>query len=264
MSDQTSLPHLRAVRYVVPLREGGSLPAVVEADDGQLYVMKFHGAGQGVKALIAEVISGRIGQALGLSVPELVLLEMGTELGRSEPNPEIRELLRASTGLNFGMRYLPGALAYTPMAPPLPDARLASSIVWFDAYITNVDRTARNVNMLIAQGRHWLIDHGASLIFHHGWDDYMARSTTPFPFIRQHVLLPLATDLSGVDGALRARLTDDVLAAIAADVPDAWLKDEDQFASPAEVRNAYAAYLRARRDGADAFVEEARHAHEQL
>jgi hypothetical protein len=260
----TALPQRQATRYVVPLREGGSLPAVVEADDGELYVMKFHGAGQGAKALVAELIAGRIGQALGLPVPELALLEMDGTLGRSEPNPEIRDLLRTSVGLNLGMRYLPGALAYSPMAPPAPDAATASSIVWFDAYVTNVDRTARNVNMLIADGQLWLIDHGASLIFHHDWDDYMTRSQSPFPFIRQHVLLERAIDLAGVDANLRARLSDAALESIVDQVPEVWLGDEPQFASAADHRQGYVDYLRARRDGADRFVEEARRAREQL
>jgi hypothetical protein len=263
-NEKTALPQRHATRYVVPLREGGSLPAVVEADDGELYVMKFHGAGQGAKALVAELIAGRIGQALGLPVPELVLLEMDGTLGRSEPNPEIRDLLRTSVGLNLGMRYLPSALAYSPMAPPAPDPETASSIVWFDAYVTNVDRTARNVNMLIADGELWLIDHGASLIFHHDWDDYMTRSQSPFPFIRQHVLLERAHDLTGVDASLRARLPDAMLEAIVGQVPEVWLGDEPQFASAVDHRQGYVDYLRARRDGADRFVEEARRAREQL
>ena len=172
---------VRAIRYVTPLREGGSLPAVVEADDGQQYVMKFVGAGQGAKALIAEVIAGQIALTLDLPMPELVFIEMDAELGRSEPDPEIQDLLNASVGLNLGMRYLPGALAYNPMLPSALSPTLASRIVWFDAYITNVDRTSRNVNMLLWEDQLWLIDHGASLYFHHSWAGYLDRSGSAFP-----------------------------------------------------------------------------------
>ncbi len=255
---------LQAIRYVVPLREGGSLPAVVEADDGALYVMKFQGAGQGRKALVAELIAGRIGQSLGLPVPELVLLEMDGQLGRSEPNPEIRDLLSASVGLNLGMRYLPSALAYTPMAQPALDPAIASDIVWFDAYITNVDRTVRNVNMLLAEEQLWLIDHGASLIFHHDWSDYLARSQSPYAFVAQHVLLPQAARLTDSNDQLNARLTDDKIIAAVAGVPDLWLGDEPQFATAADHRQAYVDYLLARRESADIFVEEAIRAREQL
>jgi hypothetical protein len=268
-SHPLSMPRrLQATRYVVPLREGGSLPAVVEADDGALYVMKFQGAGQGRKALVAELIAGRIGQALGMPVPELVLLDMDEQLGRSEPNPEIRDLLRASVGLNVGMRYLPSALAYTPMGPLGDDlnltAALASDIVWFDAYITNMDRTVRNVNMLLAEERLWLIDHGASLIFHHDWDDYLTRSRSPYPFVSQHVLLPQAVDLSKSNHRLRARLTDAAIEAAVAGVPDLWLGDEPHFESTEAHRRGYVDYLRARRAAADIFVEEALRVREQL
>ena len=263
-ADALQLPVRRAMRYVVPLREGGSLPAVVEADDGELYVMKFRGAGQGTKALVAELIAGRIGQVLGLPVPELVLLEMESPIGRSEPNPEIRDLLNASIGLNLGMRYLPGALAYNPMDASTPDRDLASAIVWFDAYVTNVDRTARNVNMLIAEDRLWLIDHGATLIFHHDWTDHLGRSQSPFPLIRQHVLLDRADRLAEADARLRLRLSDERLAAIVRPTPADWLADEPQFESATAYRRGYVDYLRARRDGADYFVEEAHRAREQL
>ena len=255
---------LQATRYVVPLREGGSLPAVVEADDGDLYVMKFQGAGQGRKALVAELIAGRIGQSLGLPVPELVLLEMDGQLGRSEPNPEIRDLLSASVGLNLGMRYLPSALAYTPMAQPALDPARASDIVWFDAYITNVDRTVRNVNMLLAEEQLWLIDHGASLIFHHDWSDYLARSQSPYAFVAQHVLLPQADQLAGSNDLLTVRLTDDKIVTAVAGVPDLWLGDEPQFKTPGAHRQGYVDYLLARRAAADIFVEEAIRAREQL
>lgn len=258
------LKTVTAVRYLTPLREGGSLPAVVEADDGELYVMKFRGAGQGPRALIAELVAGEIGRALGLPTPELVLIEMDGALGRSEPDPEIQDLLRASVGLNLGMRFLPGALAFNPLAKPRPDSWLASSIVWFDAYVTNVDRTPRNVNMLIWEQDLWLIDHGAALYFHHDWDDYLARSRTPFAFTRQHVLLPLANDLQAVNESLRARLTDDLLWTVVAAIPAAWLGDEARFADADAHRQAYFDYLRSRREAADIFVKEAMDARAHL
>lgn len=253
------LPTLTATRYVTPLREGGSLPAVVEADDGQLYVMKFVGAGQGAKALVAEVIAGHIGLALGLNVPAMVLLELDPSLARSEPNPEIQDLLRASAGLNLGMRFLPGAFSFNQLLRP-PPGDLASTIVWFDAYITNVDRTPRNVNMLLWQNQLWLIDHGAALYFHHTWDNMSERVAAPFAPIRHHTLLPYASQLREVDEPLRSRLTDHVLRWSVELTPDAWLPPDENFSTAAERRAAYCAYLIQRRDRSAVFVEEAIHA----
>jgi len=255
---------LSATRYILPLREGGSLPAVVEADNGELYVMKFVGAGQGAKALIAELVAGEIGRTLGLAVPEIVLIELDARFGRAEPNPEIQELLRASEGLNLGLRYLPNAFAYNSLLQPALSAMLASQIVWFDAYVTNVDRTARNVNLLLWEQRLWLIDHGAALYFHHDWGDYVERSRSPFSFIKQHVLLPFADQVLAVDAALRQQLTDDALAAIVAAIPAVWLGEEKAFATHDEHRAAYLTYLRTRRDQADYFVAEAAKAHAAL
>ncbi len=167
-----------ATRYVTPLREGGSLPAIVEADDDGMYVLKFRGAGQGSKALIAELVAGEIARAAGLPVPEIVFVELDSELARTEPDPEIQALIRASAGLNLALDYLPGAVTFDPVAEQ-PDAELASTVVWFDAYVTNVDRTPRNTNMLIWHRRLWLIDHGATLYFHHTWNDYHKRSRAP-------------------------------------------------------------------------------------
>lgn len=183
---------VRATRYVTPLREGGSLPAIVEADDGGLYVLKFRGAGQGRKALVAELIVGELARALGLPVPEQVLIELDPVLGRNEPDSEIRELIKASAGLNMGLDYLPGALMYEPLAKDPVDADLASRVVWLDAFVLNVDRTPKNPNLLICHKRPWLIDHGASLHFHHAWIDADRRAGSPFPSVREHVLLPLA------------------------------------------------------------------------
>jgi hypothetical protein len=244
-------------RYVVPLREGGSLPAVVEGDDGVLYVMKFVGAGQGPKALIAEWLAGEIGRRLGLAVPELVLMPMAPNLGRAEPNPEIRSLLRSSEGLNLGMRYLPGAFAYNSLVRRRPDPELASAIVWFDAFVTNVDRTDRNVNMLLWDEKLWLIDHGAALYFHHDWKEYWERSRTPFGMIRQHTLLPLANRLAEADALLRPRLDEAFFHAIVADIPGEWLVGETYFASEAKHRAAYVTFLSSRLAAAPIFVEEA-------
>src|SRR5512135_2991295 len=216
---------LNAMRYITPLREGGSLPAIVEADDGELYVMKFAGAGQGPKALIAELVAGEIGRTLELRVPEIVFIELDPILGRSEPNPEIRDLLQASAGLNLGLRYLPQAFTYNPLLRP-PGPELASAIVWFDAYVTNVDRTPRNVNILLWLNELWLIDHGAALYFHHDWKDYLDRSRTPFARIKDHVLLPFAENLREADGAARTRLTTEVIHDIVDLIPGAWLNGE--------------------------------------
>ncbi len=252
-----------ATRYITPLREGGSLPAIVEADDEQLYVMKFVGAGQGPKALIAELVAGEIGRTLGLRVPEIVFIELDPALGRSESDLEIRDLLKASVGLNLGLRYLPQAFTYNPLLrPPEPD--LASAIVWFDAYVTNVDRTPRNVNILLWLDELWLIDHGASLYFHHDWKDYLGRSRTPFNRIKDHALLPFADSLREADIAARTRLTAEVIHHVVDLIPGAWLNGERHFINQAEHRQAYVAYLLNRLEASSLFVEEARHARTQL
>jgi hypothetical protein len=265
---------LHATRYVTPLREGGSLPAIVEADDDGLYVLKFHGAGQGPKALIAELIAGEIARALGLLVPELVFIRLDPALGRSEPDYEIRSLITASSGLNLALDYLPGALTYTPAAGPAPDADLASAIVWLDAYVTNVDRTPRNTNLLRWHGRLWLIDHGAALYFHHTWSGtqntayssqaFEERSRASFPMIKDHVLLPYASAILAADARLTLLLSEDRLAAIVALIPDEWLDaDNALFATPEEHRAAYQRYLVDRLRAPRAFAEEAAHAYAQ-
>ena len=255
---------VHATRYVTPLREGGSLPAIVEADDDGIYVLKFRGAGQAQRALIAELVAGEIGRALGLPVPEIVFAEVDPVLGRSEPDPEVKALIDASPGLNLGLDYLPGSTDFNPLLAPPPDPELASAIVWYDALITNVDRTARNTNMLVWHKRLWLIDQGASLYFHHSWDDYLSRARGPFPQIKDHVLLPLAALVREVDASLSARLTPQVIHGIAALIPDSWLGDEPRFATPDEHRAAYAAYLLARLEAPRRFVEEAAHARAQF
>jgi hypothetical protein len=244
-----------ATRYVTPLREGGSLPAIVEADDDGLYVVKFRGAGQGIKALIAELVAGELARAAGLVVPELVLAEVDPVLGRMEADSEIRALLTASAGTNLALDYLPGAITFDPLARPVPDAATASAIVAFDAFVTNVDRTAKNPNLLCWHGQLWLIDHGAALGFHHTWSDYRERSRTPFAFTRHHVLLPWASALPAAWAALAERLTPAAIARATTAIPDAWLGGEP-FADVAAHRDAYVSYLLERLQAAPAFIEE--------
>ncbi len=252
-----------ATRYVTPLREGGSLPAVVEADDSGHYVLKFRGAGQGTKALIAELIAGELARALGLRMPELVFVELDAALGRAEPDEEIRDLLKASAGLNLGLDYLPGSITFNPLVGPVPSASEASTIVAFDAYVTNVDRTPKNPNLLSWHKDLWLIDHGAALYFHHAWDDWRERSRSRFPQIKDHVLLPWATGLREAEAALRAKLTPEVIERVVGLIPDAWLGTEP-FTTAAEHREAYAGFLGQRLEAAPAFIEEAERARAQL
>jgi hypothetical protein len=250
-----SLRTIHATRYVTPLREGGSLPAIVEADDDGMYVLKFRGAGQGPKSLIAELISGEIARALGLLVPEIVFVELDSGLARTEPDPEIQDLLRASGGLNLALDYLPGSITFDPIAEH-PDANLASSIVWFDAYVTNIDRTPRNTNMLMWHRRLWLIDHGASLYFHHTWRNYLERSRDPFPAIKDHVLLRFASALEEVDSKITEQLTPDLIHSIVALIPDNWLVDAP-FSESSQYRDAYTQYLLKRLEPPHVFLEEA-------
>ncbi len=251
---------LTVTRYVRPLREGGSLPAIVEASDDGQYVMKFRGAGQGRKALVAEVIAGELGRALGLPVPVLAFLELDAKFGLNEPHQEIRDLLNASTGLNMGLDYLPGSITFDPLVPGHLTAELASQVVLFDALILNVDRTPKNPNLLTWHHKLWLIDHGASLYFHHGWGDPDASAKSPFPAIAQHVLLPFASALRDV----KLKLTRPQLEAIVALVPDAWLEGEPSFGSPAAVREAYVRFFELRLAHHDVFIEEALRARAKL
>ncbi len=247
-----------ATHYLTPLREGGSLPAVVEADDDGLYVLKFRGAGQGCKALIAELLAGEIARTLGLPVPELVFMQLEAELARTEPDAEIQDLIRASAGLNLALDYLPGSVAFDPLVHRIEPA-LASAIVWFDAFVTNVDRTPRNVNLLMWHRRPWLIDHGAALIVHHQWEGWEQRVASRFPMVKDHVLLESASQVAALDAQLAARLTPAEIARIVALVPDAWLTG-GPFAGPAEHRQAYLTYLVDRLAASAVFVDEAEHA----
>ena len=252
---------VRATRYVTPLREGGSLPAIVEADDLGTYVLKFRGAGQGRKALVAEIVAGEIARFLGLPVPELVLVELDPTLARAEPDPEIQDLIRASAGLNLALDYLPGSLGFDPIANQ-PDAALASRILWFDALVTNVDRTPRNTNLLYWHGRLWLIDHGAALYFHHAWKGWRDAGKRPFA-ARDHVLLPFAKKIPQTDAAFAPRLTPEALQNILDLVPEEWLEGEPGFADVSEVRAAYLELLTNRLGGPRGWVEALREAHEQ-
>lgn len=258
-------PELRTVnvtRYVTPLREGGSLPAIAEAGDGFLYVIKFRGAGQGVKALIAELIGGEIARALGFKVPELVFANLDTAFGRSEPDEEIQDLLKASVGLNLGLHYLSGAITFDPSVMHVP-YHLASQIVWMDCLLTNVDRTPRNTNMLTWNKELWLIDHGAALYFHHSWDNWQEQAVRPFLQVKDHVLLPRATELEGADEELKQILTPERIDAIVSLIPDVWLQSEWQE-SPDEVRDIYIQFLNTRIAASGIFVKEAQNAREQL
>jgi HipA-like protein len=237
---------IAVTRYVTPLREGGSLPAIVEGDDNGLYVLKFRGAGQGARALVAELVAGELARAAGLPVPEIVFAELDPDLARTEPDPEIQELIRASAGLNLALDYLPGSVMFDPVADA-PDGFLASCIVWFDALVTNIDRTAKNTNLLMWHGRLWMIDHGAALYFHHATSDFVARAKDPFAAVRDHVLLRFADAIGEADTVLCPRLAREVMEAVAALVPREW--------EPGASR--YTDYFAARLQSPRAFVEEA-------
>jgi hypothetical protein len=259
-------PQLRTVnvtRYVTPLREGGSLPAIVEADDGFLYVLKFRGAGQGVKALIAELIGGELARALGLKVPEIVFVQLDDSFAKTEPDEEIQDLLRASTGLNLGLHYLSRSITFDPIVTTV-EPKLASQIVWLDCLLTNVDRTPRNTNMLIWHKELWLIDHGASLYFHHNWDNWAEQAKRPFAQIKDHVLLPQATQLEVVNKEFRNVISTELIYAIVELIPDEWLQNESISDSAVQRREVYAQFLATRIALSDLLVKEAEHARQNL
>ena len=263
------LPHFTATRYLVPLREGGSLPAVVDTDGGGMFVVKFRGAGQGPKALVAELIVGQIARELELPVPELARIDLSSAFGRAEPDPEIQDLLRASEGPNVGLRYLEGALNFDlAAAGHLVTADFAARVVWLDALVTNPDRSARNPNLMIWEGRPWLIDHGAALYAHHNWATVdEARARAPFALIRDHVLLRAADGLEETDAAMAARLTDDALTHVLACVPDELLAgplSSGDFDTPAAARARYCDYLGARLRAPRVFAAEAVAARDRL
>jgi hypothetical protein len=245
-----------ASRYVTPLREGGSLPAIVEADDDGLYVLKFRGAGQGPKALIAELVAGEVARLAGLPIPEIVFMNLPADLARSEPDSEVQNLIRASDGVNLALDYLPGSVTFDPLTY-VPDAQLASAIVWFDSLVCNVDRTARNVNMLMWHRRLWLIDHGAALYFQHAWSRDDNHAVTPFAYVKDHVLLKWASELRATDARMKALLPELELAAIVDAIPEEWLVDDPGFASRADQRQAYLRFFVTRLGSSSVFVEEA-------
>lgn len=251
-----SLRRVHVLRYVVPLREGGSLPALVEADDGFKYVLKFRGAGHGVKMLISELLSGLIASRLRLQLPELVFAYLDGDFGKSEGDEEIQDLLRASEGLNLGMHFLSGALPYEPTVKI--DPLLASKIVWFDAFTTNVDRTVKNPNLLLWHKELWIIDNGDSFYFHHSWKDFEKQALNPFPYIKDHILLPQATMLDEVDAFAHEMLSDDFFGEIVRIIPDDWLHWNGSTESPDEIRERYFAFLKTRFAHSSNFVNVAK------
>lgn len=255
---QQEIRTAHVTRYVTPLREGGSLPAIVEADDGFLYVLKFRGAGQGVKALIAELIGGEIARTLGLRVPEIIFANVDPAFGRTEPDEEIQDLLKFSEGLNLALHYLSGAISFDPTVVKV-DALLASQIVWLDCFITNVDRTARNTNMLMWHKELWLIDHGACLYFHHSWDNWEEQAKGPFTVIKDHVLLPWASELEKVDKEFCAILTPELIHSIVALIPREWLIDNNEGPLN-EKRKVYEQFLVTRLSHSIIFVKQAQDA----
>lgn len=258
-NDLFSLRTVSVLRYLTPLREGGSLPAIAEADDDFLYVLKFRGAGQGTKALISELIGGELARFLGLKVPEIVFANLDEGFGRTEPDEEIQDLLKASTGLNLAMHYLSGAITFDPVVTKV-EPRLASEIVWLDSFLTNVDRTARNTNMLMWHKELWLIDHGAALYFHHSWQNWEEQAQRPFGQIKDHVLLRSASMLEEVNAEFRKRLGEGIIPAVVSLIPNDWLLKDSPFNSADEHRQAYVSYLQARLSASEIFVKGAQDA----
>ncbi len=243
------------MRYIVPLREGGSLPALAEADDDFKYVLKFRGAGHGTRMLISELLGGLIAKALELNVPELVFARLDEDFGRTEGDEEIQDLLKGSEGLNLGLHYLSGATAYDPSVKI--DPLLASKIVWFDAFITNIDRTFNNTNLLLWHRELWIIDNGASFYFHHSWKDFEKHALNPFPHIKDHVLLSQATELNEADKRAKENLTDTFFSRIVQLIPDEWLTWRDTQETPDEIRNVYFNFLKTRLTNSRNFLNEA-------
>lgn len=234
---------VRATRYVTPFREGGSLPGLVEADDDGLYVVKFRGAAQGSRALVAELLAGELGRAIGLPVPEIVGVEVAASLADAEPDPWVKELLEKSPGLNLGLDFLPGSLTFNAVVDGRPDPAFAADVVWFDSLVTNTDRSPRNPNLLVWHRRPWLIDHGASLYVHHAWADPRAHARRPLPTLRDHVLLPYASSIAAAHERLAPVVTEPLLRSLAAAIPDSWLPADSPVGGADGQRDAYVAYL---------------------
>lgn len=250
-----NLRNIQVTRYITPLREGGSMPAIAEGNDDFLYVLKFRGAGQGPKALIAELIGGEIARLLGFKVPELVFAQLDRAFGRTEPDEEIQDLLKFSEGLNLALHYLSGAITFDPVVNDV-DPLLASKIVWLDSFLMNMDRTPKNTNMLIWHKELWLIDHGASLYFHHSWNNWQEQASKPFKLIKDHVLLPYATRMEEVNQEFSSLIENDFIADLVNTIPEDWLVDSP-FDSVTEHRDAYAQYLRDRVKHSEILVKEA-------
>lgn len=259
----TDIRTVNVMRYIMPLREGGSLPALAEADDGFKYVVKFRGAGHGTKALISELIGGLIAKRLGFNVPELVFVYLDEAFGRTEGDEEIQDLLKTSQGLNIGLHFLSGALTFDPVITTI-DSETASEIVWMDALLTNVDRTVRNTNMLIWHKELWLIDHGATLYFHHSWENWEKYAISPFSQIKSHVLLPYADNLDEANKKLLPLLSDNVIYEMVKQIPADWLNWDDENESKEDIRKTYYDYLTTRIHNSNIFVKEAQHAKEIL
>lgn len=265
MGNRLAIRSVQVTRYITPLREGGSLPAVADADDGFKYVIKFRGAGHGVKALVAEFIGGEVARMLQLLVPEQVFAELDEAFGRSEGDEEIQDLLRASHGTNLGLHFLSGAINFDPVVTQV-DAELASKIVWLDAFLTNIDRTFRNANMLIWNKQVWLIDHGAALYFHHAWSDWEKAAKSPFVYVKDHVLLPRTNpeSLQKADVYGKTLLTDEHLLSIVQTIPDDWLQWEGSELQPDEIRNVYFQFLCTRLANSSLFLNEAQDASRRI
>lgn len=263
MRESKVLREVAVTRYITPLREGGSLPALVEADDGFKYVLKFKGAGHGTKALIAELLGGEIARRLGLRVPELVFTHLDASFGRTEADEEIQDLLQGSVGLNLGLHFLSGALTYDPVAKSI-DSTLASKIVWLDAFITNVDRTIRNTNMLWWHSELWLIDHGAAFYFHHAFTNWEKAAMNSFSLIKEHVLLSHASELEVVDQEFKQLLSPRFFRDIVALIPEDWLLWGGSEWSSNEIREAYVSFLSLRLQHAYLFVNEAKKSRDAL
>ncbi len=254
---------VNVTRYITPLREGGSLPALAEANDDFKYVLKFRGAGHGVKALIAELLGGEIARTLGLKVPELVFANLDEAFGRSEGDEEIQDLLKGSRGLNLALHFLSGALTFDSVVTQV-DEDLASKIVWLDAFITNIDRTVKNTNMLIWHKELWLIDHGATFYFHHAWGDWEKAAITPFPYIKDHVLLPQASLVEEINEEMITLLPNEKLREITNLIPTDWLQWEDSEMEADAIRDVYYQFLVMRRNNANNFVKQIQDARETL
>lgn len=254
---------VQVTRYVMPLREGGSLPALAEADDGFNYVLKFRGAGQREKALIAELIGGELARRLGLKVPEIVFAELDAAFGNSEGDEEIQDLLKGSQGLNLALHFLSKAMTFDPGATQV-DKELASVIVWFDSWITNVDRSFRNTNLLIWNRELWLIDHGASFLFHHTWENWEAQAISPFAMIKDHVLLPKASVLDKADEKMKSLITPDLIREVVSKVPDEWLLASREVETADEARAIYVSFLTKRLENSHVFLKQAEDARKAL